>query len=1064
MKFGNKKKKLHHNIMKLLASGLILSGGMAGFCGSAGAAAAVEGYSEEVNNKYYGIYKENDREASRGWVTVDAGNDTVDDVYSGYSQYGLATHNTVMMFDGQVNNNVYGGSGYHTGSATYNIVSMTGGIVGSSGIENGFVYGGYGDGNKSIVSYNRVLMTGGQVRNGVCGGHGGITVTNNFVNIIKDEGTEWSIITGDYGRLYGGYGVNVENNSVEITNAKVMGTKSGNVYGGYSTVGCANYNRVTMRGSKTGNVYGGFVLGDSGDARAEWNEVTIYSSTVYDVFGADSAATDCNARVKRNKVTINSGTVNNVYGGYGNVDSSTNKITDNTVIISGGQVNNNVYGGMTYKGEASFNIVTITGGQVNNNVYGGYGSYGSTDNNTVNIVGIGGICGRYKSSGTAPDITGTIYGGTIADGQAGTASGNSINIYGYGSKTSGIDGFDTLKFYIPAEAVADSTMLTVSNEVKVAGKTITLDKAPVCNLTLISGSVSDGAIYKIGDKTVTIGEPVESATVNNASVTVSQGTLTKNTAALKWTNDESFLAGIYKDKNGVSTSAPNNKVTLDSSTEIPAGINEIYGSYVKDGSEASGGAVDLLNGAAYTGRLIGGYSSGTVGTNTLNVRGLNNKAGSIEKFSTLNFYVPAEATAGSTMLTVDEADIDGSTIHAGVATGSKFKKADAINLLAAATFTGEAAGMKADLIGTGLVEIDGTVKKDGNNIVLVMNEDVNPKPAPGPDPDPKPKKLDEKSKSLAETRAGGMAILNTGADFVVSRGFMSAQAAAEAENNAVSEQTGNTAAAQSSFTPYAAVGGANMRYETGSYVDSKGWGANIGFARIINSKNSKLTLVPFVEYGKSGYDSYLNNGTHGSGDSSFTGVGFMAKNEQKDGLYYEGSVRFGRSKSDYQGDYSVGRSKYDTASNYLAFHAGIGKVQKLTEKSSLDYYGKFFYTNQNSDTVNVRSALLGDASYDFDAISSYRLRLGARWNQKINKCDIFYAGLAWDYEFDSEARAHYNGMSTPAPTMKGSSGMLELGWKQEANKENPFGLDLGLTGWCGKQKGISFNAGFSWMF
>ena len=323
------------------------------------------------------------------------------------------------------------------------------------------------------------------------------------------------------------------------------------------------------------------------------------------------------------------------------------------------------------------------------------------------------------------------------------------------------------------------------------------------------------------------------------------------------------------------------------------------------------------------------------------------------------------------------------------------------------------------------------------------------------------------SKSLNETRATGMALLNNGADLVIGKGFMSAQAAAEADNNTTNNvgknKNNKTARTNNSFTPYAATGAYNMRYMTGSYVDSKGWGINVGFARILHYQNSKLTLAPFVEYGKAGYDSYLDNGTHGSGDNSFTGIGFMAKNEQKDGLYYEGSTRVGRMKSDYQGDVLLGR--YDSASNYIALHAGIGKVVKVSKNSSIDYYGKFFWTHQNGDTVMVNRNVIGDRyRYDFEAINSYRLRLGTRWTQKFSKRDAFFVGLAWDCEFDSEARAHYEGGSTPAPSMKGSSGMLELGWKQAATKDNPLGAEVGLTGWCGKQRGVSFNAGFSWAF
>ena len=320
------------------------------------------------------------------------------------------------------------------------------------------------------------------------------------------------------------------------------------------------------------------------------------------------------------------------------------------------------------------------------------------------------------------------------------------------------------------------------------------------------------------------------------------------------------------------------------------------------------------------------------------------------------------------------------------------------------------------------------------------------------------------AKSLAETRAAGMAVLNTATDMVIGQGFRAAAAAAAAEEAAANEgKKGDSPAASAGFTPYAAAGGSNMRYNTGSHVDSKGWNANIGFARTINYQGSRLTLVPFVEYGKSGYDSYLDNGTHGNGDNTFTGIGIMAKNELKNGLYYEGSLRAGRMKSDYEGDIFLGR--YDTASNYLALHAGIGRAVKVTKDDSLDYYGKLFWTHQNGDSVMVTRDFIGDSyRYDFEAINSYRLRLGARWTRKLGGRDAFYAGLAWDYEFDSEARAHYEGGSSPAPGMKGSSGMLELGWRQETTKANPFGMDFSVNGWCGKQRGITFNAGFKWCF
>ena len=317
----------------------------------------------------------------------------------------------------------------------------------------------------------------------------------------------------------------------------------------------------------------------------------------------------------------------------------------------------------------------------------------------------------------------------------------------------------------------------------------------------------------------------------------------------------------------------------------------------------------------------------------------------------------------------------------------------------------------------------------------------------------------EKAKIFAETRAGGAALLNTAVNLMIGEGLEGAMAAAdEADSQAAAGQNAG-GASSGGFTPYAAIGGNSMRYETGSYVDSDGWGINVGFSRKLRYEKHTLTLAPLVEYGKANYASHLDDGTRGDGSNQFLGIGCIVRDEQNDGMYYEGSRRVGRMKGDYRGE---ANSSYDTASNYLGFHAGIGKVFKYQD-NKLDIYGKFFWSRQGGDDVVITSDS-GAANYTFDAINSYRMRIGTRWTQQIATRQAVYMGAAWDYEFDSEARAHYMGMSTPSPTMKGASGMLELGLEQEATKDNPFGADVGVTGWCGKQRGISFNAGFSWAF
>lgn len=82
-------------------------------------------------------------------------------------------------------------------------------------------------------------------------------------------------------------------------------------------------------------------------------------------------------------------------------------------------------------------------------------------------------------------------------------------------------------------------------------------------------------------------------------------------------------------------------------------------------------------------------------------------------------------------------------------------------------------------------------------------------------------------------------------------------------------------------------------------------------------------------------------------------------------------------------------------------------------------------------------------------------------NQQKESC---YAGIGWAYEFDSDARASWRNFNTPTPTMEGSSGFLELGWKSKMTKDNPWAADFNLTGWAEKQRGITYTLGVSRAF
>ena len=75
----------------------------------------------------------------------------------------------------------------------------------------------------------------------------------------------------------------------------------------------------------------------------------------------------------------------------------------------------------------------------------------------------------------------------------------------------------------------------------------------------------------------------------------------------------------------------------------------------------------------------------------------------------------------------------------------------------------------------------------------------------------------------------------------------------------------------------------------------------------------------------------------------------------------------------------------------------------------------------------------------------------------------FYAGLAWEHEFDGDARATSQGDSAPSPSLKGNSALLELGYRF-APQGSRMSYDLNLTGWQGKRQGITGGASVKWAF
>uniref|UniRef100_UPI0025E735A1 autotransporter outer membrane beta-barrel domain-containing protein n=1 Tax=Anaerovibrio sp. TaxID=1872532 RepID=UPI0025E735A1 len=301
----------------------------------------------------------------------------------------------------------------------------------------------------------------------------------------------------------------------------------------------------------------------------------------------------------------------------------------------------------------------------------------------------------------------------------------------------------------------------------------------------------------------------------------------------------------------------------------------------------------------------------------------------------------------------------------------------------------------------------------------------------------KSKKLDDDTKILVEPRVATTSMINS------NLGLLD-----EVEKNLV----------KSDFEIIAAVGGADLRTKSGSYVDTRSTGAIVGAARTLKKADGLLTFGAFAEYGRGNYSAHLDNGTSGWGNANFGGLGIFVEKEDYDGAYYGGSLRGGRISTDFRGIINDTSTSYDSDNNYYALHLAGGRKFAVSPKGTMDIYGKAFYTYQEGTGAKLSTG----EHYQFGSVNSLRLRLGGRYNYKINDQSIVYAGLAYEYEFGGKATATYQGESAPSPNPRGGSGMLELGWKGKTSKAMTVGVKM--NGWVGHKQGIGGTVTMNWEF
>ena len=476
----------------------------------------------------------------------------------------------------------------------------------------------------------------------------------------------------------------------------------------------------------------------------------------------------------------------------------------------------------------------------------------------------------------------------------------------------------------------------------------------------------------------------------------------------------------------------------DNTVNISGGSvsGDVYGGYV-----AQGIAYDneiIISGSAditYA-RLFGCNDRATNDTgNTLTIDGWSGTTQSVQNFNDIAFK-NINWNENKPVLTITTGDLTNTKIDTiNIAGGSNINVGESMTLIKSGnntnlgltkdnvtdTFT---AGVAREGLGSTSVNTNGEVAFKVNSI-----------------------KLSSQAVGAAQTRAASAAFVNQGTDLI--------------------SDSLDTISRDDKYgvKTFAAVHGNRSKYDVADDIKINGWSTIVGVGNADKFYNgSEFSWGVFYENGSGNYrtyNSFNNEFFRGDGSMVYNGGGIAARYENKNGVYTEGSLRAGMLKNELDNAMRNvnGSYGYETESAYYGAHIGVGKIISLSDSSDLDIYGKFFHTYTEGDSVTIA----GD-KFDFDSITSDRLRVGARiTSNKENKFSTYY-GLAYEYEFNGDADMTAQGLRADTQSLQGSSVMAEVGFNYQPTPGSPWSFDLNMRGYAGERQGGSFNVQATYTF
>ena len=1028
------KPKIQKRLAKLVLAALLCTGGVQTFISpsvaEAGGTVTLSGVDGNYNPPKYYITDPPESMTNYGYaypidpsvttLNVIGGNYTTEDGIIGAGYGADPTGRTVNVTGGTIQGLVAGaiGIGWDEG------VEVSGNSVTVSGDETvvGKVAGGVAFSNgyyASDVLDNWVTIDGGQITGGVYGGH------------VKQD-TYLPSGYDDYGDVTGNNLI-INNGTFTLDSTSAMPRSgSADIAGGFTEKGNASNNHVTI---------------NNGTFRAPLTGSSITYSTIIISGGAafSGNATD-------NHVTINNGTF----------------VTEDSATISGITIS----GGATSSGKANKNTVTINGGTFKSTnwptmILGGGGTEEASNNTvTVNTSMDGVMIYGGRAFDTYNNVKGTAANNTVnilkplmaiqlqgGEGDETTSTGNTLNIAAKDVTAGWVNYFQNMNFTLPSGIANNDTMLTVYNgSTNLTGVTFGMKNAE--NVNLNPGDVINVLVNENGlagdftDKNYELAFDVN--VTDNLNLKGTQGGVLKkdgntkliytvgkkdvntiNIGAVKWQKDATLFDGSdagYNYANVRELGTENFAVTYDKPEDVAANdsmtllkANETLqkmAEQTKSTSYSCAPVSGVTIDASITGKLAA--SDGKV-----TFTAAENKASKLT-FGDVEWKDSGALLTRPSNITFAGADVDTAKI--------KFTNViylDAEQQMTLVSDFGDSVGTVTGdkyMVGTAF-EGEGEASLQGSDLVF------RTKTAAG---------VSEQTHKAVMGVEATMALLASGSEYVAN----------------VLDGLGDASnAGKDGVSTAASLGGGHSRLETGSHVSANTWNAAVGVGATKETKKGTLQYGIFGEYGKASYTLHSDAGKS-DGDAHYAGGGILAKWTNKHDVYAEASFRLGRvsdNANDLLRDAKGNAYGYDIDANYFGAHVGVGKVFNYKGGKSLDVYGKYFYTRRDGAEFDAVQ------HYNLDSVSSSVLRIGARYGSNDKKWN-WYGGLAYEYEFDGEAKGTVNGTEIRAASIKGSSVRAELGMRMDATKTNPWQTEISIYGYGGKHRGIGGNVSVAYTF